>query len=675
MHPADSLTGPEHHDLNFAPRDFLDFNFPTSFEYLDGYDIPPHLNMRQSHDHPAAGDVEPQVHFGQPVTSAARSGYATPTGKSGLGMSAQAFKESLWLWTPQQGDNVKADQGNLSLPAEAFITGEQEGLGPPPFPLLGQTARDQVLAAVLDNCDRAMTTVVVSSFPSAELLTVLIHKWMVYHRNQVDSWFHFAEFDPNNESPDMLICMIAAGAALSKSPRVRKLGYAFQEAARAANSTTFEGDNRNVRKLRPMQSLAFVLDIGLWSGDRRKVEIAESFSYCLVTMFRRGNFFARSDDASHTPLSSDNPTVLNSKWRAWIEAESMRRMAVHLLIRDSQTSASLLTPPLVSFAEMTCALPSVRSIWMAQTAKDWADLMISFSDISSSGRTASIRSCLHDMSSVSTARRQIDIELSILALSNAFWGLAWQHRQIDAVAKHTFDDVQHGSFMTNTIKQAAVQKLQQFRLLSSEVYEARPEATLTTERVLMNLYVSIEDVQMLAGKGGEQEARRTFSSLRQWSRSSDSRQAVWHAGQMIRAARDYPSRTLRDASAIALYHAGLVFWAYSILTNADKTARQSQNGVDPEIVVDGDNSAHLERFVMLNKGVPVIKLNGPNPRTNQVSSIPISDARRVMKAIVDLLHLNNGTASEECPPLVENLSKLMRSLGNAARSILGVEFS
>lgn len=472
-----------------------------------------------------------------------------------------------------------------------------------------------------------------------------------------------------------MICMISAGAALSKSPRVRKLGYAFQEAARAANSTTFEGDNRNIRKLRPMQSLAFVLDIGLWSGDRRKVEIAESFSNCLVTMFRRGNFFARSEDSNHMPLANDNAAVLNSKWRAWIEAESLRRMATHLLIRDAQTSASLLIPPLISFAEMLCALPSVRSIWMAQTARDWADLMISFSDNSSQGKTVSIRSCLHDMSSVSAARRHIDTELSILALSNAFWGLAWQHRQVEAVARHTFDDVQHGSFMTNTIKQTAVQKLQQFRLLASEVYEARPEATLTTERVLMNLHVSIEDVQMLAGKGGEQEARRTFSSLRNWSRSSDSRQAVWHAGQIIRAAQDYPPRTLRDASAIAVYHAGLVFWAYSILTNADKTARQGQSGTDPQIVVNGDNTTYLERFAMLSRGVPVVKLHEPHSRLKQPTSIPLSDARRVMRSIVELLHVNNGTAGEECPPLVENLNKLMRSLGNAARSILGIEFT
>ena len=185
----------------------------------------------------------------------------------------------------------------------------------------------------------------------------------------------------------------------------------------------------------------------------------------------------------------------------------MRRLAIHLLIRDCQTSTSLLIPPLVSFAELTCSLPSVRSIWMASSAKEWADLVTAFSPSPGSPRNPSVRSCLHDMSSLSTIKRYVDVELSILAISHAFWGPCWQHRQGEAVARHTFDDAQHSSFLTNSVKQAAVQKLQQFRLLASEIHEARPETTLVAERVFMNLHVSLEDVQLLAGKGGELTTR------------------------------------------------------------------------------------------------------------------------------------------------------------------------
>lgn len=665
LHPAG--TSVEQHDLTFAPKDFLDFTIPTSYEYLDGYDVPQSNTQDDTTLLPSNGDHNTRPE--QPAANFARSGYVTPTGKNGLSLSAQAFKESQWLWTPQQGDNSRAERANLSLPVEELISREKADLGNPPFPPLGQTARDQVLAKVLDTCDSAMTSMVVSSFPSAELLTILIHKWSVHHTSQVDSWFHFPRFDPNTEAPEILIGMTAAGAALSKNPRIRRLGYAFQEAARTLNSQNFEADNRNVRKLKPYQALVLVLDVGLWSGDRRKVEIAESFAQPLVTMARRGNYFTRVEDNIGLPSPNTDLASLENMWAEWVETESMRRMMAHLLIRDCQTSASLLIPPMISFAEMTCALPAPRSFWVAKTAQEWAERMRTCDDRVSQ-QLPSVRSCLHDIKSASVSRQHIDTELAILTVANAFGGFCWQHRQVEAVLRQTWEDIQNSSSLLSTsIKQVAVQKLQQFRLMTSEWQDMRPEAILTCERLLVNLHVSLEDVQMLAGKAGEKEARRTFSTLKHWARSSDSRQAVWHAGQVLRAAREYPAQTLREAAAVAVYHSGLVFWAYAILTNADKTAKDTQP-LAREIVLNDEASPHLERFVMLGRGLPVIRSHITSSQKNQC--IPLSDARRIMNIIVDLLQANNEAKGDECSPLVENLNKLMRSLGHAARSVRGI---
>ena len=669
MNPADPLADhaiPDNHELGFT-KDFLDFNLPTSFEYLDGFDIP---QFQQDVNVPP--DTAPQPRAEQ---SLSRSGYATPTGRTGLGVSAQAFKESLWLWTPQQGEHAQAEHANLSIPVESFISMEREGLGQAPFPPLGQTARDRILATVLNSCDRTMAAMIVASFPSAELLTVLVHKWIVYHKHQTDTWFHLADFDPNVESPELLLGITAFGGFLSKNPRVRKLGNALQESARAAIGVQFEGDNRHIRSLRPMQALALQQDVGLWSGDRRKVELSESFAQTLVTMFRRGNGFTKSDELGHIPALNDDGNSIDRKWRAWIQAESFQRLALHLLIRDAQTSSSLLNPPLVSFSEITCPLPAVRAVWMAQTAAEWSDLMRSFG-VPPPAKVPSLRSCLHNLPSMAASRRFIDIELAILAVANAFWGPCWHHRQVEAIARRTWDDLQQGTgFVSNTTKQTAVQGLQQFRLLISEVHESRPEATLTTERVLMNLHVSLEDVQLLAGKAGEKEARRTLSTLKHWSRSPDSRQAIWHAGQLIRAAREYANRTLREASAVAVYHASLVMWAYSILTHADRPNEEPHgSSQENQLVLNDAVSPYVERFVMLGRGSPVLRTSGLDHagRQRANSCVPLNDAKKVMKAIVDMLHANNGVG-DESPPLVENLTKLMRSLGNAARSIRAVE--
>ncbi len=44
-----------------------------------------------------------------------------------------------------------------------------------------------------------------------------------------------------------------------------------------------EKDNRYIRDLTTLQAFALQLQIGLWSGDKRKMELAESFAQPLIT--------------------------------------------------------------------------------------------------------------------------------------------------------------------------------------------------------------------------------------------------------------------------------------------------------------------------------------------------------------------------------------------------------
>ena len=46
----------------------------------------------------------------------------------------------------------------------------------------------------------------------------------------------------------------------------------------------FEKDNSRTRELQVLQTYALELDIGLWSGYKRKMEIAESHAQPLITV-------------------------------------------------------------------------------------------------------------------------------------------------------------------------------------------------------------------------------------------------------------------------------------------------------------------------------------------------------------------------------------------------------
>lgn len=87
----------------------------------------------------------------------------------------------------------------------------------------------------------------------------------------------------------------------------------------------YESDNSTTRDLRTSQTYALNIDIGVWSGNRRKTEIAESFSQPLITMLRRSLRFRRSVYTTIVPHAEDTGEVLEQKWRYWIEEESFKR--------------------------------------------------------------------------------------------------------------------------------------------------------------------------------------------------------------------------------------------------------------------------------------------------------------------------------------------------------------
>lgn len=108
----------------------------------------------------------------------------------------------------------------------------------------------------------------------------------------------------------------------------------------------FENSNVNTRDLKALQAFMLCLEVGMWSGFKRKIEISESFILPLLTvsasehgpdprwtltfgflkMLRRaGMFSASADSPSLLPLDSDSAEVLEAKWQKFISRESYKR--------------------------------------------------------------------------------------------------------------------------------------------------------------------------------------------------------------------------------------------------------------------------------------------------------------------------------------------------------------
>ena len=171
----------------------------------------------------------------------------------------------------------------------------------------------------------------------------------------------------------------------------------------------------------------------------------------------------------------------------------------------------------------------------------------------------------------------------------------------------------------------------------------------------MHLNAPLGDIQLFAGIEGQEEARSAYPTLREWVKSVPARQSLWHAGQILRAAEALPKSLLCNFNAIAIYHAGLVLWVYGFLKRSMPVDIPPAEPIQPNVVLNGNDSLGARRFITLNRGVPSTR--GPGSPNNT----QLIDVSGVVDGLIHLLRAPHG-AIEACPPLVGNLVHLLEAL-------------
>ena len=224
-----------------------------------------------------------------------------------------AFKQSPWLWEPEQPtDYVQRD-------TEGIQFNEDETLARSPAlgrSLAGPTTNLKMTAATRDRLFAIVLTEIkkpgpIPTFPSLELLDRLLQLHFLHSAwYPTDSWIHVPSFDPQNTLPELLGATISNGASFVPTPSVWQFGLALQEIVRMRLSVIvsrpsahtslpcldvwlsadmdagcqFESNNASTRRLECLQTYMLSLTIGMWSGFKRRTEISESFLQPLVTV-------------------------------------------------------------------------------------------------------------------------------------------------------------------------------------------------------------------------------------------------------------------------------------------------------------------------------------------------------------------------------------------------------
>jgi hypothetical protein len=338
---------------------------------------------------------------------------------------------------------------------------------------------------------------------------------------------------------------------------------------------------------------------------------------------------------------------------------------------------AFLTPPPMTHAEMHTTLPAARALWNAPSADAWRTAWLSLGPPAQ----VTLHACIEELNSLSVLGNCVDIRYTTLAVLSGLWLNTWQYKERLKACEVTSGAMRSTHALSiQALYQEARESLESFATVHIQwLGPMDPSLVVLHERQLMYLHVSLEELQLLGGKDGELEARRVLPRLKDWADSRSCRQAMWHAGQVLRAARRDGDPTLRVSTMIAIYHASLILWSYSIMLKVRSSNRVTEfnlqsihrclAGPDMEIVLDGDNTPQAKQFCVLGFGNPCITRGCGGTNGVQHSSIEVIHQLEVMAVFRDVLCEKYRSGYQDCPSLVDNLIRLIGQLAQAAQVV------
>ncbi|KAL4937077.1 hypothetical protein BDV06DRAFT_232811 [Aspergillus oleicola] len=610
-----------------------------------------------------------------------------------------------WRFVPAPQDTGYAEHANLLLsPVQTATPQSFRDLKilPDPDDSMDLASRDKILNIFLSQMPQP-SSLNAASFPSPELLDRLLRYHLTATFSDADMFIHRHTFSVKASRPELHLALAAAGAVLTPDSTLQKLGFAMQEVLRHQLPAVFEAKNTLINDLQLQQAFLLSLEIGLWSGNGRKMELCESSRNALITMLRRRGRFDRAGYPPITVHSTDTGQELDDRWRRWIYEESAKRLVYRVWQLDIQCSIALMGPPLVSYAELSLPLPASSALWDAPNAERWRDILcLQEANTQSTYLTLTLTKCIMDVDLLERHRDILDIKLSCAAVIQALWGLNWEYRQMSRLSSSGYNSV--GSVLlasqawpgsAELLMASRYQQLTAMLESFSLAYRNVRTSSLYLNVTLMHLHLpmSLEEIQLFATKLDQHAAADRIEpspEIKAWSASKEGRVAVYHAAQTICESRACPPRGIRGFIAVSLYQATLVLWAYAyavreaIATQLNtNTANSSYFNVpiwlDTNVLDNEHENGDIQRFISFGRGRPMLRgeLLISAPTNNGIASLnldlwdPSAAPSMAVRLLKDSHWKTYNISSNGCqPPLVERLvhalQKLLEVTGTAS---------
>lgn len=342
-----------------------------------------------------------------------------------------------------------------------------------------------------------------------------------------------------------------------------------------------------------------------------------------------------------------------------------------MFIHDVHSSIGFQKPPQISFTELNVHLPASRELWLAKSSTEWRDLYLS----SESNRNLpTFVDAIHQPEILHQCSAQVDVPLTSIALLHGHWGEIFslnESKKFFPISKFT-----HRLWM-HTAYTELYRDLSAFSLTLPSLTNNSSEATLVAELLQMILHISPADLHRFAGKFGEDEERKATEELAAWAKTKEARLAIWHAGQVFRAANRLMPAQNRGFNAIALYFASLTLWVYGHMApNTSLSPKAAHALIDSRsispsgkqyIILNEPETSKFTLFLSISQGVPVIAVETEDFGAGK-KFVELGETSEILAVTRQIYRGNFPVLEEPLPPLVENLGNLLGDLGSAPGS-------
>ncbi|KAI0593162.1 hypothetical protein F4775DRAFT_579213 [Biscogniauxia sp. FL1348] len=634
-------------DLNLL-QEYFNFNQDNNLQYTDFLTLlPAAVNYDEEINHLVA--TPESVNSISPVLDQ----YNSRVVKDALTMT-------VGRWVPP-ARNLQADEQKALLATQGANITTTETLScrdsqfmPDGFP---QAARDRLLIMIVNACDSEDASQIAANFPSCSTLCRLARSFLDWHASQDATWIHIPTFSVSEVRIELLAAIIAGGALRSPSRAVQKFGLALHELLGLQLRKASRMSNILTRDLQYLQAFTLRIQIALLSGDKRKIEIAGGHSGILANMLRAGGRYRRFTYAPVSPQPGDGNVSLEARWKDWIEQESFIRLVyqVHIICGS-------------------------RSLWFAKSAASWQEMFQS-QVVDESVHHISILDCLADLSHLGRLPCYYDTNLARISVLYGIITIVRNYREGHTITEASgpngllsresvlMDDSQHRWLLR------VFESVKQIFKVYHPSAKLPPAVLLIIELLQIHFYASIEQMELLAGKEGFEEAKMAYSSLQRWVGTRDARQCIWHTAQLLRIAQSISSDTTTDFSSAAVYHVSLCLWTYGTITSkmspGDDSLAQS---IDPaltesdDVLLDGEETVATQRWIAFGCGRPVLTNFGQQQATpaSQEPRLSLRATEALMGMCIETIK-HKYPAGTAIPPTSESLCHLIRALGSTVK--------